>query len=81
MSTVKAKYALVLWEGDPKPHCWQVIDTKDIKCSDEENLIIEEKTYDAVWDPNEETSPATVLKLGGKLNSCNNYNISVLQYD
>ena len=61
----KAKFALVLWTSDPKPECWQVISTGEILSS---NDLEEGKTYDAVWDPKEETSPATVLKLGGESN-------------
>ena len=62
--------ALVCWEGDPKPDCWQVlIKTSQLIliCVAKPEDIKEGKSYDAVWD-NEETSVATILKLGGKYN-------------
>lgn len=59
--------ALVCWEGDPKPDCWQVIKTSQLHGAKPED-IKEGKSYDAVWDKDEETSVATILKLGGMYN-------------
>lgn len=60
-----AKFALVLWLSDPKPDCWQIISVNDIVLPRDSELE-EGKTYDAEWSKNEETSPAKILKLGGK---------------
>ncbi|KAK3714120.1 hypothetical protein QZH41_001369 [Actinostola sp. cb2023] len=54
------KFVLVHWLSDPKPDCWQVIQTSCIKAKEVEVG----NTYDTEWDPKEETSPATILKLG-----------------
>lgn len=62
------KFALVHWVADPEPDCWQVIQTLDIIAPSDGSQLEEGKTYDAYWAKDEETSPATVLKLGGKSN-------------
>ena len=64
MATACPKFALVLWMGDPKPDCWQVIKTSQIQAQPEN--IIEGKPYNAIWNKDEEVSVATVLKLEGK---------------
>ena len=59
------KFAFVYWIGDPEPTCWQVISTTAINLK-EGQLLQEGETYNAKWKANKETSPATVIKLGGK---------------
>ena len=62
---MSAKFALVNWLGDPKPKCWQVISTSAVRNPPGTELA-EGKTFDAIWHKDEETSPAQILKLGGK---------------
>ena len=68
MATACPQFALVLWMGDPKPDCWQVIKTSQIQAKPED--ILEGKSFDAIWKKDEETSVATVLKLGGMYYNC-----------
>ncbi|KXJ18225.1 hypothetical protein AC249_AIPGENE20398 [Exaiptasia diaphana] len=60
------KYAFVCWIGDPKPKCWQVILTSVIQLKEGQTRedLKEGDVYDAVWNVDEESSPATVIKLG-----------------
>jgi len=71
-----AQFALVLWMGDPKPDCWQVIKTSQIQAKPED--ILEGKSFDAMWKKDEETSVATVLKLGGMYYNCSYLIVSVV---
>ena len=54
---------LVCWEGDPKPDCWQVIKTRQLCVAKPVRISRKDirKSYDAVWDKDEETSVATIL--------------------
>ena len=65
-----------LWMGDPKPDCWQVIKTSQIQAKPED--ILEGKSFDAIWKKDEETSVATVLKLGGMYYNCSYLIFSVV---
>ena len=57
-------FALVEWQGDPKPECWQVIKTSQMQANPDE--ICEGRNVDAIWKRDEETSVAEILKLSGK---------------
>ena len=56
-------FALVEWQGDPKPECWQVIKTSQMQANPDE--ICEGRNVDAIWKRDEETAVAEILKLSG----------------
>lgn len=62
---MSTSFVLVEWIGDPKPDCWEIIKSdKFLKPMELKDGAV----LDAHWKPEEEPSPAKVLKVHGKSN-------------